>query len=47
VVRDIDALSEFTLRRLLRLPGVRDVRSSIVLETVRRSMQVPVGDGPD
>ncbi len=42
VVRDIDALSDFTLRRLLRLSGVRDVRSSIVLETVKRSMQVPV-----
>jgi Lrp/AsnC family leucine-responsive transcriptional regulator len=42
VVRDIDALSDFTLRRLLRMSGVRDVRSSIVLETVKRSMQVPV-----
>jgi Lrp/AsnC family leucine-responsive transcriptional regulator len=46
VVRDIDALSDFTLRRLLRLSGVRDVRSSIVLETVKRSMQVPLEDGP-
>lgn len=42
VVRDIDALSDFTLRRLLRLPGVRDVRSGIVLETVKRSATVPV-----
>jgi Lrp/AsnC family transcriptional regulator, leucine-responsive regulatory protein len=46
VVRDIDALSDFTLRRLLRMSGVRDVRSSIVLETVKRSMQVPV-DGAE
>jgi Lrp/AsnC family leucine-responsive transcriptional regulator len=46
VVRDIDALSDFTLRRLLRMPGVRDVRSSIVLETVKRSMQVPVDGAP-
>lgn len=44
VVRDIDALSDFTLRRLLRIPGVRDVRSSIVLDTIKRSVQVPVGD---
>ena len=42
VVRDIDALSDFTLRRLLRLPGVRDVRSSVVLETVKRSLAVPI-----
>ena len=46
VVRDIDALSDFTLRRLLRMSGVRDVRSSIVLETVKRSMQVPLDDAP-
>lgn len=46
VVRDIEALSDFTLRRLLRIPGVRDVRSSIVLETVKRSFKVPVDDGP-
>ena len=45
VVRDIEALSDFTLRRLLRIPGVRDVRSSIVLETVKRSFKVPVDDG--
>ena len=44
VVQDIDALSDFTLRRLLRIPGVRDVRSSIVLDTIKRSVQVPIGD---
>lgn len=44
VVRDIEALSDFTLRRLLRLPGVRDVRSSIVLETVKRSLSVPLDE---
>jgi Lrp/AsnC family leucine-responsive transcriptional regulator len=45
VVRDIEALSDFTLRRLLRIPGVRDVRSSVVLETVKRTITVPVDDG--
>lgn len=44
VVRDIDALSDFTMRRLLRIPGVRDVRSSIVLETVKRTLQVPIAE---
>ncbi len=43
VARDIEALSEFTLKRLLRIPGVRDVRSSIVLDTLKRSAGVPVG----
>ena len=46
VVRDVDALSDFTLRRLLRLPGVRDVRTGLVLETVKRSTVVPVDDAP-
>lgn len=44
LVRDVDALSDFTLRRLLRIPGVRDVRSSLVLETIKRTVQIPVGD---
>ncbi len=42
LVQDIDALGQFTLHRLLRLPGVRDVRSSLVLETIKRSPSVPV-----
>lgn len=43
LVPDIDALGAFTLHRLMRLPGVRDVRSSLVLETIKRSRGVPVG----
>jgi Lrp/AsnC family leucine-responsive transcriptional regulator len=42
IVRDIEALSDFTMRRLLRVPGVRDVTSSIVLETVKRSAVIPL-----
>jgi Lrp/AsnC family leucine-responsive transcriptional regulator len=42
IVRDIEALSNFTMRRLLRTEGVRDVRSSIVLETVKRSAMIPL-----
>ena len=45
VAHNVDELSEFTLRRLLRMPGVRDVRSSIVLETLKRSVRVPVRPG--
>jgi Lrp/AsnC family transcriptional regulator, leucine-responsive regulatory protein len=44
VVRDIEALSEFTLKRLLRIRGVRDVRSSIVLETLKRTNAVPLAE---
>jgi len=44
IVRDIEALSDFTTRRLLRMPGVRDVTSSIVLETVKRSTVIPMED---
>ena len=42
IVRDIDALSDFTMRRLLRVPGVRDVTSSIVLETVKEDPRITI-----
>jgi Lrp/AsnC family transcriptional regulator, leucine-responsive regulatory protein len=47
IVRDIEALSNFTMRRLLRIEGVRDVRSSIVLETVKRSPMIPLEELSD
>ena len=43
VVPDLDALGRFTLHQLLKLPGVRDVRSSLVLETLKTSARVPIG----
>jgi Lrp/AsnC family transcriptional regulator, leucine-responsive regulatory protein len=43
VVPDLDALGRFTLHQLLKLPGVRDVRSSLVLETLKASTRVPIG----
>jgi len=43
VVPDLDALGRFTLHQLLKLPGVRDVRSSLVLETLKSSTRVPLG----
>lgn len=42
VVPDIDALGQFTLKSLLRLDGVRDVRSALVLDTLKRDAGVPV-----
>ncbi len=42
VVPDLDALGRFTLHRLLKLPGVRDVRSSLVLETLKTVARVPL-----
>jgi Lrp/AsnC family leucine-responsive transcriptional regulator len=42
VVPDLDALSRFTLHQLLKLPGVRDVRSSLVLETLKNVPQLPL-----
>ena len=42
VVPDLDALGQFTLHQLLKLPGVRDVRSSLVLETLKSSARVPI-----
>jgi Lrp/AsnC family transcriptional regulator, leucine-responsive regulatory protein len=35
-VRDLDAFADFAMRRLIALPGVKDVRSSLVLEAVKR-----------
>jgi Lrp/AsnC family leucine-responsive transcriptional regulator len=43
VVPDLDALGRFTLHELLKLQGVRDVRSSLVLETLKTSPRVPLG----
>lgn len=43
VSADLDALSRLVLKKLLKLPMVRDVHSSIVLETVKRSSRLPLG----
>lgn len=42
VVPNLDALGELTLHRLLKLPGVRDVRSSLVLETLKSGAAIPL-----
>jgi Lrp/AsnC family leucine-responsive transcriptional regulator len=45
VVSDLDAYAEFALRRLMALPGVASLRSSIVLETVKRADCLPLPRG--
>lgn len=42
MVPDLDALGRFTLHQLLKLPGVRDVHSSLVLETLKAEARVPL-----
>lgn len=42
VASDLDAYGEFALKALLRMPGVKDTRSSFVLGTLKGEGQVPV-----
>jgi len=42
VVPDLESLQTVVLRKLLKIPAVRDVQSSIVLETVKRSPRLPL-----
>ncbi len=39
---DLDALSEFTTRTLLRMPGIRETQSSIVLSVLKAETAVPL-----
>ena len=42
VAPNLAALSEFMLHRLLRVPGVRSVKSNIVLQEVKRTTVLPL-----
>ena len=42
VARDLDAYGEFALKALLRMPGVKETRSSFVLGTLKGPGEVPV-----
>jgi len=42
VVADLESLSNVVLKKLLKISYVRDVHSSIVLNTFKRSARVPV-----
>lgn len=41
-VADLAAFAEFSMRVLIGLPGVKDVRSSLVLEAVKRDEGLPL-----
>lgn len=42
VVEDLESLSDVVLKKLMKMPYVRDVHSSIVLDTFKRSSHLPV-----
>jgi Lrp/AsnC family leucine-responsive transcriptional regulator len=42
LVPDLQAFAEFSMKVLIGLPGVKDVRSSLVLEAVKRDEGVPL-----
>ena len=42
IARDVEHLSQITLKTLVRTPGVRDVKSIIVLQTIKEARTLPV-----
>jgi Lrp/AsnC family transcriptional regulator, leucine-responsive regulatory protein len=42
VTTDLEVLSNLVLKKLLSIRSVRDVHSSIVLQTIKRSMRLPL-----
>ncbi|GFE74044.1 MULTISPECIES: Lrp/AsnC family transcriptional regulator [Novosphingobium] len=42
IARDVEHLSQVTLKTLVRIPGVRDVKSSIVLEAIKEPRTLPL-----
>lgn len=43
IAPSLDAYAHFTMHRLLKMPGVKDVRSSFVLQAVKQSTALPLG----
>ncbi|MCO5099326.1 MAG: Lrp/AsnC family transcriptional regulator [Burkholderiaceae bacterium] len=43
VAADLDAFAQFMLHRLMRVPGVRGVESSVVLQEIKRTTELPLG----
>lgn len=46
VVADLDAYGDFVRKTLLRLPSVKDVRTSFVIEVVKTSPGIPLSAIP-
>lgn len=42
VAADFEAYAEFALKALLRMPGVKETRSSFVLSALKQPGEVPV-----
>jgi Lrp/AsnC family leucine-responsive transcriptional regulator len=42
IARDVEHLSQITLRSLVRIPGVRDIKSIIVLDTIKNTRATPL-----
>jgi Lrp/AsnC family leucine-responsive transcriptional regulator len=42
IARDVEHLGQITLKSIVRIKGVRDVQSVIVLDTVKRSRALPL-----
>lgn len=45
IAADLEALGQIVLKKLLKIPAVRDVHSTVVLETIKRSTRLPVRPG--
>jgi Lrp/AsnC family leucine-responsive transcriptional regulator len=41
--QDLEALSSVVLKKLIRVPNVRDMQSSVVLDTIKRTTRIPLG----
>jgi Lrp/AsnC family leucine-responsive transcriptional regulator len=41
--QDLEALSNVVLKKLIRVPNVRDMQSSVVLATIKRTTRIPLG----
>jgi Lrp/AsnC family transcriptional regulator, leucine-responsive regulatory protein len=39
---DLEALSNVVLKKLIRVPNVRDMQSSVVLQTIKRTARIPL-----
>src|SRR5271154_1214802 len=44
--KDLEALSNVVLKKLIRVPNVRDMQSSVVLDTIKRTARIPLGHLP-
>ena len=40
--KDLEALSTVVLKKLIRVPNVRDLQSSVVLQTIKRTARIPL-----